>query len=164
MIDSTVGGAAANSYSSLSEANTYHSTRLHNAEWSAASNATREQALMMATSYLDALGWKGTKFSSEQALRWPRSGVLDLDGQEYSIGSIPKPLLKATAEMAWELIKSDRTVDPDSSGLKSVKAGPVEVEFDKMTTPTTIPMAVKHYLLHLLEPGYGGAFAKLVRA
>jgi hypothetical protein len=124
----------------------------------------KQNALVMATRYLDPLTWKGTKAASTQALRWPRSGVYDLDGDLYPNDAIPSLLINATAELAWEFIKADRLVDGDSDGLKRVKAGEVEVEFDSKTKPTTAPQYVLTMLSSLLEAGFNPRYVKLVRA
>jgi hypothetical protein len=164
MFDSTVGGVTANSYISIDQADDYHALRLHNAEWAAASLADRQNALVMATRYLDPFKWLGTKAASTQALRWPRSGVYDLDSNLYADDAIPAPLVDATAELAWEFLKKDRLVDSDSDGLKMVKAGPVEVEFDSQSKPTTSPKYVLTILANLLETGFNPRYVKLVRA
>ena len=161
---STAGAVNANSYVSVADADAYHDYRLHNSEWATATTADKQNALVMATRYLEPFKWLGTKATTTQALRWPREGVYDLDGTLYDDTAIPAPLINATAELAWEFIKQDRLVDSDNDGLKSVKAGPVEVEFDSRTKPTTSPKYVLTMLAGLLEAGFNPRFVKLVRA
>jgi hypothetical protein len=164
MINSNAGDPAANSYASVEQADTYHSKRLHNTEWTESFEATKEKALMMATSVLDVLNWKGNITNGDQGLRWPRSGVTNLDGKLYPDDAIPKPLISAVSELAWELIKGDRTVDSDSAGISEIKVAEIELKFDRMTTPAKIPFTVRNLLDHLVVGGLGRNVVKLERA
>lgn len=82
-IDATVGGTNANSYVTLAEGNTYFDGRLHCSDWTSATDADKEKALIQATrifnQYID---WLGLKTDDDQALQWPRKYVCN-DGVNY---------------------------------------------------------------------------------
>jgi len=142
----------ANSYCSVDDANTYHEKRLHTDDWDNAITSTKEMALMWATRLLDDLiDWDGWKYTTTQALRWPRTGVVDLDGDDIDHTQIPDFLKNATAEFARCLIAEDRTADPDTKGFKRivVGSGDVDIAVDKYDRKRTIPpsvwLMVRHY-------------------
>ena len=80
-IDATIGGATSDSYSTVADADAYHTNHLYHATWTAASTDSKERSLKMATRLLDErITWVGSKYTDEQHLRWPRGSVTDLDG------------------------------------------------------------------------------------
>lgn len=129
----TPGAADANSYCSLSDANSYNATRLGGASWAAATEPNREAALMLATRLLDAMpqAWTGAAVDAVQALRWPRIGMLSRNGFAIATDAIPAELRDATAEFARRLIAADSTGNNDviNQFITGVKAGSVQVSF-----------------------------------
>lgn len=158
-LDATVGGVDSNSYIDVDTADLYHEVRLHNDEWFDASIEKREAALQWATNILDTLDWKGSKATTEQALAWPRSEVYDQSGTLLDSASIPKFLIHALSEYAWELMKGDRLVDSDTKGIKEVQAGEVRVKFDKHDRQTKTPI----YVMRLLQPYLHSSFGNFVK-
>lgn len=141
----TAGAVNANSYCTLAEGNTYHESHLYASTWTDGEDDNKIIALVWATRLLDEqYDWVGEKISSTQALRWPRSGVIDRDGWEVDFDTIPQFLKNATAELARQLMTSDRfgTRDSAQAGIKSVKAGSVAVEFDSLDRIEVFPEAV----------------------
>jgi hypothetical protein len=131
-LDATPGGAAANSYCSLTEANAYHASRLFVASWTAATDAVKEAALQEACRLLDSsFDWTGGAASATQALCWPRVGMVSLNKFAIPTTTIPAQLKNAQAEFARQLIDGDRTADNDAvkNELTSVKAGSVALSF-----------------------------------
>ena len=151
-LDATPGGENANSYVTLAQASAYHATHLYASAWTAASSATQETAVIMATRTLDDwVDWKGNKQDDDQALRWPRYGVEDRDGYDFEIDEIPVFLINATSELARTLIGGDVTAEPDTKGFSKLKVGSLELVVDKedrdSTTvlPDTVKAMVEHY-------------------
>jgi hypothetical protein len=140
--DATAGGASANSYISVEDADDLMARRLHETNWTGATSATKKASLMWATRILDRYNWKGTKTSSTQALRHPRTYILDLDGNELSGTTIAFFLEEATVELALFLIEDDRTADPDGMGFKRLKVGSLELEPDTVRAPNVLPKSV----------------------
>lgn len=137
----------ANTYVSLADADQYHEDRLHNADWKSAVADTKNAALLWATRLLDEeIAWDGSRVSKNQALRWPRIGMVDKDGFILDSNTIPALLVDATAELALHIITSDRTVFPeDTSGQKiaSLSVGSeVELEFKDFDIKDVLPPAI----------------------
>lgn len=122
-IDATAGGAAANSYELLAEANTYFDNRLPLAPPWVASGNTAIQSLLMATRNLEVFAnsmrllvpsqggiaayyrtprhWTGLPASATQRLSWPRIGMFDANGNPLDWGvtaiSVANPTIITTA-------------------------------------------------------------------
>lgn len=152
------------SYCDLADAITYHEGRLHNDDWLNASTATREASLKWATRLLDALSWEGEKTASSQDLKWPRTYVYDDNGDQLDTATIPQFLIDATCEYALQLIKSDRESDSDTQGISEVKAGEVEVVFDKDDRASKTPSSVYRLINRYLATGSTPNFSKCERA
>lgn len=163
VIDSTVGGPAANSYETLAEAQAYFDSRLPLSGWVNATTATQNILLAMATRTLDALAqpfktfvpgdvpyyrvrrqWTGVPASATQKLAWPRIGMYDAHGYAIPSNVIPQALKDAESELAGQLGNADRTLDNDVivQGLTAVKAGSVSLSFKNDIVPQVIPDAV----------------------
>ena len=137
-LDTTPGGASADSYASLAEADAYNdASRLHSGDWDT-DDTTKESALKWATMLLDAnpRAWTGAASTSAQALGWPRTGMRNRNGFAIASGEIPISLKRAQAEFARQLIAADRTEDNSiiNQGITSVKAGPVTLTFGGLVT------------------------------
>lgn len=165
-IDATVGGAAANSYSTTAEANAYHDTHLYASVWTGV-DETKCKALQMATRLLDAMfDWYGEAADDDQRLSWPRIGV---EGRVGIIEStvLPDELKEATAELARQLLASNTTADSavEVQGLTALKVGPIELSFGS-ATGRAIPDAVFYMVSHLgsLKQRGGGGSVPLERA
>lgn len=164
-LDATAGGANANSYSTVAEADAYHATHLYASAWTAATTPNKEAALIWATRLLDEqVEWYGDVTSLTQALRWPRQQVFQRDGQRYlDPTTIPLFLKNATAELARHLLLGDRTQER-SIGIQSVVADAVEVVFDKLDVKPILPPSVRSLVQAYGEvQGPGSGTAKLVR-
>jgi hypothetical protein len=143
-LDATPGGVSANTYSTEAEADTYHADRLHATDWTGASSATQEASLKWATRLLDErVDWDGAIAASAQALRWPRSGLVDRDGRVVASDSLPTFLKSATAEFAMRLIASDLSADRDGLGLGRVQVDRLRVNYDKDDRPGVLPEVVR---------------------
>ena len=75
----TAGATNSNSYATVAEANTYHDSIREQADqtWSALHDGKKERLLAMATRLIDEhFVFLGYKKNHDQALHWPRVGVL----------------------------------------------------------------------------------------
>lgn len=167
VLDATVGGSSANSYCTRAEGDTYHEAHLYATAWTGATSGNKDAALVWATRMLDEqIEWAGEKTTVEQALRWPRGGAYDRDGIEIDSEIIPTFLKHATAELARYLLSSDRqaTLDSSAGGVESVKAGSVEVKFDKLDRIAVLPDSVMAMIRSVVNDVIGGSnTVKLVR-
>ena len=134
IVEDGTGKSDAESYLSVADADTYHTKHGDSSDWSGASTAEKEEALRMATQYLDATYnalWIGTRANETQVLDWPRSDAEDTDGFVIASDTLPKAIEDATAEAAVRHITETDGLFPDVStpgSIKSykVKVGPVE--------------------------------------
>ena len=152
----TPGATDANTYATLVEANAYMDARLHVEAWTAASPDNRNKGLLWATAQLDDLvTWYGYKVSTSQALRWPRSGLYDVDGQSITSTAIPQFLKDATAEFAFHLLSEDRTLETnrDLEGFKSLKVGPLAIVVDPNTQKPILPLSVQNIIRYYTPQG-----------
>lgn len=131
VVESGSGSSTANAYLSAADADTYFTDHGAPAAWTGAT-AVKEQALRMATQYLDATyagRWRGTKGSSTQALAWPRIAAVDDDGYWYASDDLPVALEQATAEAALRYLEDGELLpDIDAPGViasESVEVGPI---------------------------------------
>ena len=140
VVETGAGLTTSNSYVSTDDADLYHEMRLHVTDWTTASGSTKEAALMWASSLLDRLvDWDGSKMTSEQAMRWPRTGVYDIDGYVIESDEIPQFLKDATSEYARLLIAEDVTAVNDLAGFKEVKVDVIQLKIDKWDRTGSIP-------------------------
>lgn len=140
-IDTTVGGANANSFASVAEFKTYRTNRLPaKALALAATDPEIEIALIAAGRALGAsFEWTGTAVDEVQALTWPRSGMLNRNGFAILETVNPVDLKNAQCEWAYQLLAGVDTVsdnDAAKQGISSVKAGSVAVSFQSVNTST----------------------------
>lgn len=143
VLDDTAKGASSNTYCSRANADTYHESVYRASDWSGASSGNKDIALVEATRTLDNLvDWFGEATTTTQALRAPRTGWYDPDGDELDEDTVPGWLRDATAELARHIVASDLFARPDGEGYKRIKADVVEVERDTMDTPGVLPPSV----------------------
>src|SRR5688500_13012143 len=128
------GKPDANSYAAMADGDAYHDGHLYASSWTSANTANKEKALVMATRLIDGFfQFNGFKRLATQALQWPRrecrdpdatttveAGLLLPTGPFLDETKVPPPLVNATAELARELIKADRTDDPDGEGISQL--------------------------------------------
>ena len=90
-IDATVGGASANSYITLSDANAIVEGLVADddvAAWDGSNTDNKNRALYTAAVRVDRERFLGARVTNTQALQWPRQGVRKPDTyiNTYSIG------------------------------------------------------------------------------
>jgi hypothetical protein len=142
----TAGAPTANVYVTLAEADAFHEASLYGARWRGATVDEKRRALLTATRLLDEhIVWAGLPASTTQALAWPRTGVLDVQGGALSTSVVPTRVQHATAELARQLLAEDRTADSEiaAKGLTSLTVGAISMSFDGVGgTTKPIPDAV----------------------
>jgi hypothetical protein len=119
------GKVDANSYADMADGDAYFDGHLYASAWTAATQANKEKALVFATRLIDAeRQFNGVKATEAQALQWPRSDCPDPDAAAESgsaavlaSNAVPPAVVKATCELAKELLIQDRTTAPPGEGL-----------------------------------------------
>ena len=145
-LDATAGGASANTYVTLADAETYMEGRLYTTAWDAATDATKDKALAWASTILDdQFNWFGYQMTEEQALRWPRGAVYNDAGYEYDNEAVPTPLEGGAVELANILLQNDTWAEPGvlGQGLKEAKVGPITVKIDEAAQTELIPQNLR---------------------
>jgi hypothetical protein len=175
-IDATVGGANANSYVTLTDANTLVEAMISSADvqkWTTGNTDSRHRALAAATQRLDRERFLGARTNDTQALQWPREGVrkpdtyvrsfttgfpFRLTEDYYTNTEIPDQVKRAQVELAVYLHNNVEGIS--LSGLedfKSVKVGSIEVTPDKSGAvgADRVPPMFERYLTGLRISGPG---------
>lgn len=103
-----------------------------NTTWSALFTSQKEAALRKATNYMEQAyktRWQGLRVNSEQALDWPRVGVM-ANGYSVLSTAVPVPVQRACAELALRSLALDLLPDIGQQKV-SAKVGDIEVTYDK---------------------------------
>jgi hypothetical protein len=180
-IDATAGGANANSYITLTEADTFVEAMISSSDvskWTTGNDDTRNRALAAAAERLDRERFLGARATDTQARQWPRTGVRKPDTyvNTYATGfpfrisedyftdtEIPDQVKRAQIELAVYL---KNNVDGISLGgledFKSVKIGNIEVTPDKSGAigADRVPPMFERYLTGLRISGPGNIAIK----
>jgi hypothetical protein len=173
-IDATIGGASANSYQTLADAQLIVDGMVQDADvtaWAAATTDAKNRALYTATQRLDRERFIGARSTDTQALQWPRTGVRKPDTyiNTYAVGfpfrittdyytdtEIPDQIKKAQVMLAVYL---NNNVDGlGLTGLedfKNVKVGSLDVTPAQSMGADKIPPLVERYMTGLRISGPG---------
>ena len=180
-IDATAGGANANSYITLSEANTFVEAMINSTDvskWTTGTDDTRNRALTAAAQRLDRERFIGARATNTQALQFPRTGVRRPDTyvNTYATGfpfrisedyfseeEIPDQIKRAQIELAVYL--KNNTDGISLSGLndfKNVQIGSLNVTPDKTGAVGAdhVPPMFERYLTGLRISGPGNIAIK----
>jgi hypothetical protein len=175
-IDATAGGASANSYITLTEANTFVEAMISSTDvskWTTGTDDTRNRALAAAAQRLDRERFLGARATDTQSMQWPRTGVRKPDTyvNTFSTGfpfrisedyftdtEIPDQIKRAQIELAVYL--HNNTDGISLGGLedfKSVQVGSISVTPDKSGAigADRVPPMFERYLTSLRISGPG---------
>jgi hypothetical protein len=162
-VETGSGAANSESFASVADALAYHAAR-GNATWATIATTQQEQALRRATDYLEQTYssiWLGSRVSKEQALSFPRYGIL-INGFAILSSEIPKILINACCEMAIKAAQGELSADLERSVLKE-KVASLEVTYDQYSLQSKRYVAIDN----MLKPLYGGRSSlvhRIVRA
>jgi hypothetical protein len=152
-IDATVGGANANSYLTLTDANAIIDGLVEDADvtaWSSATDDQKNRALYTAAQRLDRERYLGARATDTQSLQWPRTGVRKPDTyiNTYAVG-FP---FRITTDYFKDGIGLSGLED-----FKSVQVGSINVTPDKSGAvgADRIPPIIERYLTGLRISGPG---------
>ena len=166
VVIATAGDKTANSYATLDAGNTYHEGHSQGALWTAESEDARNRALVTATRQMDVwFDWDGTVTFEDQALLFPRTGVVGRKGYLLDSKTIPTIIRDATIELARSRLTDAGPVD-DADDIKRLKAGPVDITFRDGKETFVIPEEVLIMVKHIGTPRIGRSrftTARLVR-
>jgi hypothetical protein len=171
VITATAGSASANSFVTLAEAETYMEARLNATLWDAATEDTKNRALVEATREIDVLSYIGRSADDTQALSWPRQWAINPDDPDYNYfltTDVPQRIKNAQMELAFQFIKQGTTdvAALDSNvGIKRKKIDVIETEYSDYNKAEGLSRypRVLNYLMPLLDAGYGGLVSQVIR-
>lgn len=166
VVEDGTGIPAANSYVTVAEADDYLAANIHVAPtWNALTTLEKQSLLVWGSRYLDQRAiWNGTKTVESSGLRWPRTGVYDIDENLIPANTIPPALKYATIEMARYLITDDRSTERGQDGLKELQVDVIKLVFDASYRLTEVPNELQFILRGLGTIGSGRQqWAKIVR-
>ena len=154
-LDTTIGGAAADSYATLAE----YTARATAMGWTLGAEAANEANLRRAAIAIDT-GYthKGTKAAQAQALAWPRVNVIDGDGYSVSSGTIPQAVKDAQMEMAYLIQGGADPLATVDAVVKREKIDVIEVEYQSGSGLPSFTAVTR------LLRGYVASSGQLVRA
>ena len=131
-IDATIKGANANSYVTLTEANSYFETVPDSSTWTNKTDDQKNRSLISATRWIDGFVFYGDRCDSGQALKFPRNNY-QVDGVELACSAIPQNIKYAQFELARALA-NDTGAITDTTGkdgnFSEVKLGDIEVKYN----------------------------------
>jgi len=164
IVEDGTGKVDAESFASVTAADTYHSNR-GNTAWAAiATTALKEAALRKASDYMGQIygpRWKGYRVGTAQALDWPRTGV-ERPGSfgplgfasYYAVTDMPAPVVNACCELALRAAAAELAAD-QGQNIAAVKAGSVEITYADHSDGRKAYPAVDRTLAPLLNGGSG---------
>jgi hypothetical protein len=134
-VEDGTGLAAANTYATVAEADTYLMTVYGpSTAWAGLDTEQKQTDLIQATQYLDAVyqgRWRGARAQATQALAWPRNSGEDDDGFVIPFDSVPQKLKDACCELALRVASGDVLlgVVTETGGViqESKSVGPITV-------------------------------------
>lgn len=111
-LDPTPGGASANTYSTIVEADAHLESTVWFSDWDALSDEEKAPYLVRAAREIDAMGHTGYPTSDSQALQYPRYGQEHPSGSFWDSTAIPGPVKRAHAHVAGWLSSKEEGVEP----------------------------------------------------
>lgn len=96
----------ANTYVSVTDVDTYCENRGLTTWSNSYDDDAKEQAILRAMDYIEALFWKGLKANESNALEWPRSGVVDKNGYTVEDNAVPIQVQYGLCRASYEEFNS----------------------------------------------------------
>lgn len=138
------GLANANSYATEAELSTYATDR------GVTISGTAAVLLIQAMDYIEQMDFIGSKYSSTQALVWPRVDVV-IDGYSVEYSTIPQLLKDAQMEVCVAIDGGNNPLSNVSRETIREKVGELEVEYKASALFQTYLRAVQFKLKKLLK-------------
>ena len=131
-INATVKDANANSYVTLTEANTYFETVPDSSTWTNKTDDQKNRALISATRWIDSFVYYGDRCDDGQALKFPRNNY-QVDGVELACNTIPVNIKYAQYELARALANDSEAMTGNvgtDGNIEEVKLGDIQVKYN----------------------------------
>ena len=131
-INATVKGENANSYVTLTEANSYFETVPDSTTWDNKTVDQKNRSLIAATRWIDSFVYYGDRCDDGQALKFPRNNY-QVDGVELACSKIPNNIKYAQYELARALANDTDAITGTTGkegNISEAKLGDLEVKFN----------------------------------
>ena len=131
-IDATLSGTSANSYVTLTEANSYFETVPDSSTWTNKTDDQKNRALISATRWIDSFVYYGDRCDDGQALKFPRNNY-QVDGVELACSTIPVNIKYAQYELARALANDSEAMTGNvgtDGNIEEVKLGDIQVKYN----------------------------------
>jgi hypothetical protein len=128
-INATVKGENANSYVTLTEANSYFETVPDSTTWDNKTDDQKNRSLIAATRWIDSFVYYGDRCDDGQALKFPRNNY-QVDGVELACSKIPNNIKYAQYELARALANAITGTSGKEGNIEEAKLGDLEVKFN----------------------------------
>lgn len=133
VVEDGTGLENSNSYVTIAEADDYWTLRNEEATgWGELSDEAKTRGLILAAQYMDySYRWDGDRYSSLQAMSWPRVMFMDRDYRAMFANVIPQRIKDAQCELAREeAVNGSLLPTLDRSGrVQSETLGPLSVTY-----------------------------------
>ena len=136
--NATVKGDNANSYVTLTEANSYFETVPDSTTWDDKTVDQKNRSLIAATRWIDSFVYYGDRCDDGQALKFPRNNY-QVDGVELACSKIPLNIKYAQYELARALANDTDAITGTSGkegNIEQAKLGDLEVKFNTASQGT----------------------------
>ena len=137
-INATIKDANANSYVTLTEANSYFETVPDSTTWDNKTVDQKNRSLISATRWIDSFVYYGDRCDDGQALKFPRNNY-QVDGVELSCSTIPNNIKYAQYELARALANDTDAMTGNlgtDGNFSEVKLGDIEVKYNTASQGT----------------------------
>jgi len=131
-ITATLSSATANSYVTLTEANTYFETVPDSSTWTNKTDDQKNRSLIAATRWIDTLNYYGSRCDNGQALKFPRNNYT-IDNVELTCTTIPNNIKYAQYELARALANDTSAVTGTTGkdgNFSEVQLGDLQVKYN----------------------------------
>ena len=131
-INATIKDANANSYVTLTEANSYFETVPDSTTWDNKTVDQKNRSLIAATRWIDSFVYYGDRCDDGQALKFPRNNY-QVDGVELSCDLIPQNIKYAQFELARALANDTDAITGttgNQGNIAEAKLGDLEVKYN----------------------------------
>ena len=137
-INATIKSETANSYVTLTEANSYFETVPDSSTWTNKTDDQKKRSLISATRWIDTFVFQGDRCDENQALKFPRTNY-QVDRVELSCSTIPLNIKYAQYELARALANDTDAMTGNTGtdgNIEEVKLGDIQVKYNTSSQGT----------------------------
>ena len=137
-INATLKSETANSYVTLTEANSYFEPAPESSTWTNKTDDQKNRALIAATRWIDTLVYYGDRCDNGQALKFPRNNY-KVDDVELTCTTIPNNIKYAQYELARALANDTDAITGNTGtdgNIEEVKLGDIQVKYNTSSQGT----------------------------